>query len=173
MSKRVPSPSSPAARGDRLSPAGIDTALFHGVKVSANIVIPDRTHIPRVLRIIENYGRDMTVRVLTSLDDGNASLTAVRDLLAHLGAQPVRHILTAGASGQRTRYRLPDGRHLYTKTIRPTRLPDTCATCRFNNDHDCQEGYYGLRLYRATDGPFMVGVCIQRMDLCAPLGNSS
>lgn len=150
--------------------ATIDTALSHGVKVSANIVVPDHTHIPRVLRIIENYGQDVTVRMLTSLADGEASLVAVRDLLTHLGAVPVRHIITAGASGERTRYRLPDGRHLYTKTIRPTRLPDTCATCRFNNDHDCQEGYYGIRLYRAQHGPFMVGVCIQRMDLCVPLG---
>lgn len=150
--------------------ATVDTALSHGVKVSANIVVPDHTHIPRVLRLIETYGGDVTVRILTSLADGDASLTAVRDLLNHLGAQPVRHIVTAGASGSRTRYRLPDGHHLYTKTIRPTRLPDTCATCRFNNDHDCQEGYYGIRLYRAKDGPFMVGVCIQRMDLCVPIG---
>ncbi|WP_410169980.1 hypothetical protein [Actinacidiphila bryophytorum] len=35
---------------------------------------------------------------------------------------------------------------------------------------DCQEGYYGVRLYRAEDGPFMVGVCIRRMDLAVPLG---
>ncbi|OQD55742.1 molybdenum cofactor biosynthesis enzyme [Streptomyces phaeoluteigriseus] len=150
--------------------ATVDTALSHGVKVSANIVVPDHTHIPRVLRIIETYGRNVNVRVLTSLTDGDASMTAVENLLDQLGAQPVRHIHTAGASGSRTRYRLPDGHHLDTKTIRPTRLPDTCATCRFNNDHVCQEGYYGIRLYRAQNGPFMVGVCIQRMDLCVPLG---
>ncbi|GAA2600745.1 hypothetical protein GCM10009863_12580 [Streptomyces axinellae] len=34
----------------------------------------------------------------------------------------------------------------------------------------CQEGYYGVRMYRAKNGPFMIGVCIQRMDLCLPLG---
>jgi hypothetical protein len=33
-------------------------ALAHGIKVSANIVVPDHTHIPRVLRIIEEYGRN-------------------------------------------------------------------------------------------------------------------
>ncbi|GGU57881.1 hypothetical protein GCM10010211_23450 [Streptomyces albospinus] len=32
------------------------------------------------------------------------------------------------------------------------------------------EGYYGVRMYRAQNGPFMVGVCIQRMDLCLTLG---
>ncbi len=25
-------------------------------------------------------------------------------------------------------------------------------------------------MYRATNGPFMIGVCIQRMDLCMTLG---
>jgi cyclic pyranopterin phosphate synthase len=148
----------------------INMALAHGIKVSANIVVPDHTHIPRVLRIIEDYGQDVIVRMLVSLEDGGTSLAAMREILNHLDAEPVRHIITAGASDQRTRYRLPNGRTLYAKSIRPVRLPDTCADCRFNNDRDCQEGYYGVRLYRAQNGPFMVGVCIQRMDLCVPLG---
>lgn len=148
----------------------IDMALAHGIKVSANIVVPDHTHVPRVLRIIEEYGQDVIVRMLVSLEDGGTSLAAMHEVLNHLDAVPVRHIITAGASDQRTRYRLPNGRTIYAKSIRPVRLPDTCATCRFNNDRDCQEGYYGVRLYRAQDGPFMVGVCIQRMDLCVPLG---
>ncbi len=38
-----------------------------------------------------------------------------------------------------------------------------------NNDTDCHEGYYGVRLYRDPRGRFHVGVCIQRMDLCLPL----
>jgi GTP 3',8-cyclase len=148
----------------------IESAVRHGVKVSANIVIPDHTHVPRVLRIIEEHGRDVVVRMLVSLEDGGASLAAMGEVISHLGAVPVRKIITAGASDQRTRYRLPDGRTIYAKSIRPVRLPETCGGCRFNNDRDCQEGYYGVRLYRAQNGPFMVGVCIQRMDLCVPLG---
>jgi cyclic pyranopterin phosphate synthase len=108
--------------------------------------------------------------MLVSLEDDGASLAAMRFVLDELGAVPVRRVVTAGASDQRTEYRLADGRPLVAKSIRPARLPDTCAKCRFNNDRDCQEGYYGVRLYRAEGGPFMVGVCIQRMDLCAPLG---
>ncbi|MEU9228572.1 radical SAM protein [Streptomyces massasporeus] len=150
--------------------ATIETATAHGIKVSANIVIPDRGHVDRVLRIIEKHGRSVVVRMLVSLEDGGASLAAMRNVVDHLGAVPVRRIITAGASDQRVRYRLPDGRTLYAKTIRPVRLPETCGDCRFNNPDDCQEGYYGVRLYRATNGPFMVGVCIQRMDLCVPLG---
>ena len=46
---------------------------------------------------------------------------------------------------------------------------DTCTGCRFNNDTDCEEGFYGVRLYRDRDGRYQVGVCIQRMDLCRPL----
>ncbi|MFI9492930.1 radical SAM protein [Streptomyces halstedii] len=148
----------------------IESALLNGVKVSANIVVPDQTHIPRVLRIIEEHGRDVAVRMLVSLGDEGTSLSAMRQVLNHLGAVPERHVVTAGASDQRTRYRLPDGRTLYAKSIRPVRLPETCSGCRFNNERDCQEGYYGVRLYREQDGPFMVGVCIRRMDLCVPLG---
>jgi len=148
----------------------IEAGLRYGVKVSANVVIPDESHIPRVLRIIEEHGRDVVVRMLVNLEDGGASRNAMRALLGDLGAVPERHIVTAGTSDQRTRYRLPDGRTVYTKTIRPVRLPETCSGCRFNNDQDCQEGYYGVRMYRAEGGPFMVGVCIQRMDLAVPLG---
>lgn len=55
------------------------------------------------------------------------------------------------------------------KHIRSLRLPDSCAGCWFNNSVDCQEGYYGVRLYRDLDGTFHVGVCIRRMDLCLPV----
>jgi cyclic pyranopterin phosphate synthase len=150
--------------------ATIEAASKHGVKASANIVIPDTTHVERVLRIIEEHGRTVVVRMLVNLGDEGASLTAMQEVVDHLGAVPVQRIITAGASDQRTRYRLPDGRTIYAKSIRPVRLPQTCAGCRFNNDRDCQEGYYGVRLYRARGGPFMVGVCIQRMDLCVSLG---
>ena len=150
--------------------ATIEAATAHGIKVSANIVIHDRGHVDRVLRIIERHGHSVVVRMLVSLEDGGASLSAMQSVVDRLGAVPVRRIITAGASDQRVRYRLPDGRTLYAKSIRPVRLPETCVDCRFNNPDDCQEGYYGVRLYRATDGPFMVGVCIQRMDLCVPLG---
>jgi len=66
-------------------------------------------------------------------------------------------------------YRLPDGRRVFFKRIRRVRLPATCAGCRFNNDTDCQEGFYGVRLYYDRTGRYQVGVCIQRMDLCLPL----
>ncbi|MFK0096768.1 radical SAM protein [Streptomyces sp. NPDC091040] len=166
---RLASPKLAARKLDALD-ATIETAVAHGVKVSANIVIPDHSHVERVLRIIERHGHSVVVRMLVSLETGGASLDAMQAVVDHLGAVPVRRIVTAGASDQRVRYRLSDGRTLYAKSIRPVRLPETCTGCRFNNDRDCQEGYYGVRLYRATNGPFMVGVCIQRMDLCMSLG---
>jgi cyclic pyranopterin phosphate synthase len=166
---RMRSPDLAARKLDALRRT-IDTAVSHGIKVSANIVVPDHGHIPRVLRVINEYGRGVNVRMLLNLETAPASRAAIGDVLRRLEAVPDRHIVTAGASDQRTRFRLPDGRTVYAKTIRPVRLPDTCAGCRFNNPHDCQEGYYGVRLYQAADGPFMVGVCIQRMDLCKPLG---
>ncbi|MEU3406922.1 radical SAM protein [Streptomyces sp. NPDC006670] len=148
----------------------IETGLRSGIKVSANLVVSDSTQIPRALRIIEQYGRDVTVRLLLNLETEKPSRQAILDTLAALDAVPVRHIITAGTSDERTRYRLPDGRTLYAKNIRPVRLPDTCAACKFNNPRDCQEGYYGVRMYRAKGGPYMIGVCIRRMDFCVPIG---
>ncbi|MFD6464801.1 radical SAM protein [Streptomyces goshikiensis] len=148
----------------------IETALRTGIKVSANLVISDSTQIPRALRIVEEYGREVTVRFLVNLETEQHSRTAIRETLAALNAVPVRHIITAGTSDERTRYQLPGGRTVYAKNIRPIRLPETCTGCRFNNSADCQEGYYGVRMYRAKDGPYMIGVCIRRMDFCVPIG---
>ncbi|MEW1722200.1 radical SAM protein [Streptomyces sp. NPDC093109] len=169
---QAPRLASPDRAARKLAALGatIEAASRHGVRVAANIVVPDVAHVERVLRVIEEHGQRVVVRMLVSLADNGASLAAMRQIVEHLGAVPEQRVLTAGTSDQRTRYRLPDGRPLYAKSIRPVRLPATCAGCRFNNDQDCQEGFYGVRLYRAQDGPFMVGVCIQRMDLCVSLG---
>ncbi|MFD5320391.1 radical SAM protein [Streptomyces sp. NPDC127098] len=171
-----------AVQGSRLAGVGlaarklaaldrtIDAAIAHGVKVSANMVVPDGSHVPRVLRVLDAYGQHVVVRLLLNLETADASSEAMREVLTTVGATPDRHFVTAGTSDQRTRYRLPDGRTMYVKTIRPVRLPDTCAGCHLNNPRDCQEGYYGVRLYKSAEGPFMVGVCIRRMDLTVTLG---
>ncbi|MGH4029364.1 radical SAM protein [Actinomycetota bacterium Odt1-20B] len=147
----------------------IELAAELGLGARANIVIPDHTHIRRVHRLLGRHAPQLSVRILTSLADGSESLGAVDQLLHELGAQPDEIRLTAGTSGFRVTYRLPNGRRLTVKHIRPFRLPETCVGCRFNNDTDCQEGYYGVRLYRDPSGTFHVGVCIQRMDLCLPV----
>lgn len=133
--------------------ATIEAAAGHGLKASANIVVPDVSHVDRVLRTMERHGRSVVVRMLVSLEDDGSSLTAMQAVVDHLGAVPVQRIVTAGGSDQRTRYRLPDGRSLYAESIGPVRLPVTCAGCRFNNPEDCQEGYYGLTaLHRTRPG---------------------
>lgn len=149
--------------------ASIETALKHGVRASANIVVPGFAHLDRVTRLWGRYGAEVDVRLLNSLDDGQEAIDAIRAFMDELGAIPVRRHLTAGVSGTRTVYRCPDGREITFKEILPIRLPDTCIGCRFNNGTDCHEGYYGLRLYCDTDGRYQVGVCIQRMDLTRPL----
>lgn len=139
-----------------------------GVPANANIVVPGYDHAPRVRRLLDEYTPWLSVRLLNSLDDGTESIAAIERILNDIGAQPTAYHVTAGVSGSRTAYLLPDGRTVWFKQIRPVRLPKTCAGCRFNNDTDCQEGFYGVRLYRDTAGRFQVGVCIQRMDLCMP-----
>ncbi|ASU60832.1 radical SAM protein [Nocardiopsis dassonvillei] len=150
--------------------ASIRACVDHGVRASANIVVLDHTHIDRVHRLLDTYAPELSVRLLNSLDHGKESVNAIHELLAQRGAVAEAHHLTAGASGARTAYRIDGGqRRIHVKWIRPVRLPTTCQGCRFNNDTDCQEGFYGLRLYRDRHGRYLVGVCLQRMDLCQPI----
>ncbi|GAA2003772.1 hypothetical protein GCM10009799_33630 [Nocardiopsis rhodophaea] len=149
----------------------IAACVDNGIKASANIVVVDKSHVERVHRLLDTYTPELSVRLLNSLDHGQASLDAIDQVLANRGATPEARYLTAGASGARTAYRLDDGRRVYVKWIRPVRLPTTCASCRFNNDTDCQEGFYGLRLYYSQEQEYLIGVCLQRMDLCLRAGD--
>jgi molybdenum cofactor biosynthesis enzyme MoaA len=147
----------------------IAAAECHGIRASANVVVPSYDHARRVVRLLEEFSPWLSIRLLNSLDDGLDSINAIHQILADLGAEITAHHVTAGVSGSRTSYLLPNGRTIWFKQIRPVRLPMTCAGCRFNNDKDCQEGFYGIRLYRDSHGIYQVGVCIQRMDLCMPV----
>jgi cyclic pyranopterin phosphate synthase len=158
-----------ATRKLRALKESIEAALANGVQANANIVVPDHSHISRVHNLLDEYAPQLSVRLLNSLSDGHASIDAIERALAARGAVPEARYLTAGVSGSRTAYRLPDGRRVYFKQIRRVRLPQTCSGCRFNNDSDCEEGFYGVRLYRDRVGAYQVGVCIQRMDLARPL----
>lgn len=128
--------------------ASIKSAVRLGVKASTNIVVPNYEHAPRVHRLLDECVPDVSVRLLNSLDEGQGSIDAIERVLADLQAVPFAHHLTACVSGSRTAFRLPNGRVIWFKQIRSVRLPETCSTCRFNNDTDCQEGFYGVRLYR-------------------------
>lgn len=165
---RYADPGRAARRLDALRKA-IDAAAEHGVQAAANIVVPGMRHVNRVHRLLDEYSPRLSVRLLNSLSGGQESVSAIRRALAERGAEPEAHYVTAGVSGSRTAYRLPDGRRVYFKQIRRVRLPRTCSGCRFNNETDCEEGFYGVRLYRDRAGTYQAGVCIQRMDLTRPL----
>jgi cyclic pyranopterin phosphate synthase len=147
----------------------VEMALALRIPTSANIVVPNSSHALRVRHLLDDYAEELSVRLLNSLEDGRRSIDAIHSILADLDAVPTAHHLTAGASGYRTSYRTESGRVIHFKRIRPIRLPETCVTCRFNNDSDCPEGFYGVRLYRGRSGGYLVGVCIRRMDLCVPV----
>jgi GTP 3',8-cyclase len=147
----------------------IEAALDNGIGVSANMVVPDASHIDRVRRVTAEYSPVLSLRLLNSLDDGAKSVDAVLEALRSLDAEPVRYKLALGASGYRVDYRLPSGRLMSFKRLRPTRLATACRSCPIDRAGKCEEGFYGVRVYRATDGRFLAGVCIQRMDLTLPL----
>ena len=149
--------------------SAVHAALACQIGVNANIVVPDVTHAARVHALLDGFGSHLSVRLLNSLDEGKQSLDAIEAILDGLGAVPVGQHLIAGSSGWRTTYRLPSGRRIQVKRIRPVRLPGVCGDCRFNNPFDCQEGYYGVRLYRDRAGGYQVGVCLRRMDRCLPV----
>lgn len=158
-----------AARKIEALQRAIATCAEHGMLANANVVVLDDSHAPRVHRILDEWSPQLSVRLLNSLDHGDASVRAIERILADRGAEPVAQHVTAGVSGARTEYELSDGRRVFFKQIRPVRLPETCTGCIFNNGRDCQEGFYGVRLYRDRLGVYWVGVCIQRMDLCRPV----
>ncbi|MDT8910924.1 radical SAM protein [Amycolatopsis sp. PS_44_ISF1] len=162
---------SPARAGRKIAALkeSIRACSEASVRATANIVVPDYGHAARVHRLLDEYSPNLSVRLLNSLDHGSSSIEAIERILRERGAVPVARYITAGASGTRTAYQLPDKRRVFFKQIRPVRLPDTCKGCPFNNGSDCQEGYYGVRLYYDNRGRYQVGVCIQRMDLCLPI----
>lgn len=165
---RYADPARAARKLDALK-ASIVAATENGVQACANIVVPDHSHIGRVHRLLDEYAPHLSVRLLNSLSTGQESVDAILQALTERGAVPEAHYVTAGASGSRTAYRLPGGRRVYFKRIRRVMLLDTCTGCRFNGETDCEEGFYGIRLYRDRRGTYQVGVCIQRMDLARPL----
>lgn len=147
----------------------IEAALNAGLPASANLVVPGCSHKERVINLLEQYSVRLSVRLLNSLDVGIASVEGIHGILRDLVAVPVRRLLIAGSSSTRTVYRLPSGRLVHFKQIRPVRLPRTCAFCRFNNDRECQEGLLRTPPVPRQRRPLPGGVCIQRMDLCQPV----
>ena len=56
----------------------------------------------------------------------------------------------------------PNNQIIYYKQIRKFRAPNICSDCTLIKN-GCQEGYYGIRLYK-TEDVYKIGYCIQRMD---------
>jgi len=139
-------------------------ALDSGIKVDANIVMRNGGDSERTWRILNEYDPRISMRILNSLDDPE-SCPAIYEFLASSGAEPVEHTVVAGFSGARTKYRLPNGREIFFKQIRQVFLPEICDACPFK-DSNCEEGFFGVRLYVDNHRQYKAGVCIQRMDFC-------
>lgn len=147
----------------------IDGSIRHGIIPKANIVVPDESSIQRVHRVIHRFGDKVKIRLLPSLDAGDQSPIAIYSLLASLHATPSKRYIAAGSSNTLTMFDLPDGQQIGYKQISRVTLPESCNTCDLNNPDDCNEGYYGVRMYIDSDGEYKVGICIQRMDLTVSL----
>lgn len=147
----------------------IKAARNEGLSVKANIVMQDAKDRDRVIRVLNRYSPiGVNVRILPDLSHGIESPVSIYNLLAELDASIENIVVTAGSSNLLVNYRLPDGNQIGYKQIRNSRLPGICDSCSYNNE-DCKEGYYGVRMYIDNDNNYLVGVCIQRMDLTIPL----
>ncbi|CAN5180918.1 hypothetical protein BH09PAT3_BH09PAT3_5830 [soil metagenome] len=147
----------------------IAVAAEHGLDIGANIVMSDASHSDRIDRVLGEFEPKLSLRILPDLDSGIEAHYAIYEYLARLGAKPVEAVIDAGSSNARVKYRLPDDREVHFKQIRPLRLKEACSDCSFNNPDDCKEGYYGVRLYVDQANRYLVGVCLQRMDITLPL----
>ncbi len=143
----------------------IEGSIDNGIAAKANVVLRHDGDIERVMRISERFGNRVDIRLLPSLDDGLPSFLAVYKCLNRLGAKPVVRHIAAGSSNIRTDFVTPTGQRIGFKQINRVTLPETCSRCDMNNEDECTEGYYGVRLYEDANGTHKVGVCIQRMDL--------
>lgn len=59
----------------------------HGIKASANIVVPDYDHAPRVHRLLDEYSPHLSVRLLNSFEHGATSIDAIERILAERHAR--------------------------------------------------------------------------------------
>jgi cyclic pyranopterin phosphate synthase len=149
----------------------IKSAAECGVGLAANIVIPNYSHRERVFRLMDKYSNNISLRLLNSLEEGDASYEGIYRILDDLGAVPEKRMVTIASSNSRVAYSLPNEETIYFKQLREVRLPDSCQDCAIDKNGSCEEGFYGARLYVGRDGKYRVGVCIQRMDLTSPLEN--
>lgn len=141
-----------------------------GIAANANIVMPSFAHHDRIVAILDKHP-NLKIRLLNSLEEGDSSYVAIYETLANLGAVPTAYLLTAGSSNTRVNYELPTGREIAFKQIRHARFDKACTDCPIDKIGNCSESYYGLRLYIDHIGNYLVGQCIQRMDLVEPVNN--
>lgn len=148
------------------STLAIEGARSAGIEVRANCVMSSSADEERITRLIDRSKNEgFLLRILNNLYEGEKSIIAIYNMLAGLGALPEKRKITAGSSTCSVYYRLPSGIQISFKQIRRERFEDFCRDCFIDKAGDCEEGYYGMRLYRdAERDVFKIGFCIQRMN---------
>lgn len=149
----------------------IESSINKNIDVKANIVVVNEFDYQRVIHLINIFGKNLKIRLLPDLSKGNTSILAIYELLSKLKAQAISRQYIGGSSNYRSDFLTSDGIQIGFKQINRITLPITCANCKLNNEAECSEGYYGLRLYVDYFGNYLVGVCIQRMDLTMPISD--
>ncbi len=147
----------------------IDTSINEGMDVKANIVVRNRDDYKKINDLIDKFGKSLKIMLLPDISQAHSSVLAIYELFSQLKANPVSRHFTVGSSNYSSDFLTPEGIQIGFKQIYRLTLPNTCAKCKLNNDRDCAEGYYGLRLYADNFGNYLIGICIHRMDLTVPI----
>ena len=146
----------------RLQEEAVKSCLENGIRAKINVVMCDGADKQKVLAVIKN-ANGCSIRLLNKLGDNGESIVAVYNLLASIGAKPIKMKLNRYSSSCQVEYDTDYGL-IGFKQIRYFRLPSICNDCPLSKQ-GCEEGYYGPRLYKnKSNGKYLVGLCLQRMD---------
>lgn len=149
----------------------IDATLESGITTKANLVVTPDSGEARVTSALELLDARVQLRLQPELKQQQQGLALIRWLLARCRARAVRRIVHPGSSNESVEYWLNGDpkKPLWVKYFRHSRLSrdDACNNCAIDARGECDEGYYGPKLYRTDDG-YMIGTCILRMELNRP-----
>lgn len=152
----------------------IAEALHVGLRVKANMVVGIDDAYEKITDALETLDPRVELRFQPDLRDQRLGTRVIRTVLSALGGHALRRTYSSGSSNQLIEYSLDDydGREVGMKSFRHSRMPAICAGCPIDAAGDCDEGYYGPRLFKKSGeegiGKYIVGVCLQRMELAVP-----
>lgn len=139
------------------------------IKVNINIVIFNdlmyTLFVIRTLQEIKEREKDLNfdIVILPNLNDYDYSIKIIEKMIKNLSLISQNIKVRKGTSNYIKKYVFPNGNPIYIKSTKlegkPILLEQMCNNCRIK--HNCQEGFYGLRL-EIRNGIIFIRLCIHK-----------